>query len=131
RHATDQEIRNKIHSEPGFISPVDIKQIIEKDVELVIVSDTSLRTIRNAYGGANKKNRDLFNMNIDRDYSADIEGDIALVREGFETEDGKKLIEKRGIEVGNIFQLGLHYSSKMRDALFTDVKGTKQPYYMG
>ena len=54
-----------------------------------------------------------------------------MVQEGFETEDGKKLIEKRGIEVGNIFQLGLHYSSKMRDALFTDENGKRQPYYMG
>src|SRR5262249_26314610 len=36
-----------------------------------------------------------------------------------------------GIEVGNIFQLGLHYSSKMKDATFTDAEGKKQPYYMG
>jgi len=131
RHATEEEIRNKIHSEPGFISPVGIKEIIEKNIDLVVIADTSLRTIRNAYGGANKKHRDLFNMNIDRDYRADIEGDIAMVEEGFVNEDGKKLIEKRGIEVGNIFQLGHHYSMKMRDALFTDEKGKKQPYYMG
>jgi prolyl-tRNA synthetase len=131
RHATDEEIRNKIHSEPGFISPVGIKDILEKDVEFIVVADTSLRTIRNAYGGANKKHLDLFNMNIDRDYSADIEGDIAMVQEGYVTEKGKKMAEKRGIEVGNIFQLGYHYSTKMRDALFTDENGKKQPYYMG
>ena len=131
RHATDEEIRNTIHSEPGFISPVGVREIVDKDVDLVIVADTSLRTIRNAYGGANKKHRDLFNMNIDRDYTADIEGDIAMVQEGFESENGKKLIERRGIEVGNIFQLGLHYSTRMRDALFTDERGGKQPYYMG
>lgn len=131
RHATDEEIRNTIHSEPGFISPVGIREFVDKDAQLVIVADSSLRTIRNAYGGANKKHRDLFNMNIDRDYTADIEGDIAMVQEGFVTEDGKKLTERRGIEVGNIFQLGHHYSTKMRDALFTDETGKKQPYYMG
>lgn len=131
RHATDEEIRNKLHSEPGFISPVEIKDIMEKDIKLVIVADTSLRTIRNAYGGANKLHKDMFNMNIDRDYSADLEGDIALAREGDETTDGKKLIEKRGIEVGNIFQLGLHYSTRMKDAMFTDEAGKRQPYYMG
>ena len=131
RHATAEEIRNKLHSEPGFISPVGIKEITENDVNLVIVADTSLRTIHNAYGGANKKYKDLFNMNIDRDYKADSEGDIAMVKEGFESEEGKKLIEKRGIEVGNIFQLGFHYSSKMKDATFTDENGKKQPYYMG
>ncbi|HVA96089.1 MAG TPA: proline--tRNA ligase [Candidatus Acidoferrales bacterium] len=131
RHATDEEIRNKIHSEPGFISPVGIKEIIEKNVDLIVVADTSLRTICNAYGGNNKKHGDLLNINIDRDYTTDIEGDIAMVQEGLVTEDGKKLFEKRGIEVGNIFQLGFHYSTKMHDALFTDETGKKQPYYMG
>jgi prolyl-tRNA synthetase len=131
RHATDEEIRNKLHSEPGFISPIGIKENMEKEVKLIIVADVSLRTIRNAYGGANKLHRDMFNMNIDRDYSADFEGDIALAREGDGTEDGKKLIERRGIEVGNIFQLGFHYSTRMKDALFTDEEGKRQPYYMG
>lgn len=131
RHATEEEIRNKIHSEAGFISPVGIKDIVEKSVQLIIVADTSLRTIKNAYGGANKKHKDLLNMNIDRDYKADIEGDIALAKEGFLSESGERLIAKKGIEVGNIFQLGFHYSSKMKDACFTDADGTKKPYYMG
>lgn len=30
RHATDEEIREKLHSEPGFISPVKIHEIAEK-----------------------------------------------------------------------------------------------------
>ena len=130
RHATEDEIRDKIHSEPGFISPVGIKKIAE-GVEIVIAADISLRTVKNAYGGANKKYRDLFNMNIDRDYKADMEGDIALAKEGYETEDGKKLIARKGIEVGNIFQLGFHYSSKMKGAAFKDSKGQERPYYMG
>jgi prolyl-tRNA synthetase len=131
RHATEDEIHKKIQSEPGFISPVGIKENLEKGVELVIVADDSLRTIKNAYGGANKKHLDLFNMNIDRDYQPDIEGDIALAQAGFETEDGKKLSVKKGIEVGNIFQLGFHYSTRMKDATFTDTQGEKKPYYMG
>src|SRR3989344_627358 len=131
RHAADDEIRNIIHSEPGFISPVGIKELIDKDVNLIIVADESLRTIKNAYGGANKKHRDLFNMNIDRDYKADIEGDIALAKEGYISKNNKPLIAKKGIEVGNIFQLGFHYSSKMKGATFMDEKGQEKPYYMG
>lgn len=130
RHATEEEIREKLHSEPGFISPVGIKEHLAKEVELVIVADTSLGTIHNAYGGANKKHKDLQNINK-RDYTVDIEADIALVRDDCVTQDGKKLIARRGIEVGNVFQLGLHYSSRMKDALFTDENGEKQPYYMG
>lgn len=142
RHATEEEIR-KIGSEPGFISPIGISKRIK------VIGDTSLRTIKNAYTGANKKHRDLLNVNIDRDYKLDIEGDIALAKEGHvilasekRTRPGsvsdsgqarmtKRLIARRGIEVGNIFQLGYHYSSKMNDAAFVDADGQKKPYYMG
>jgi len=132
RHATDEEIRDRLHSEPGFISPVRIRDFADKDAELLIVVDTSLRTVRNAYGGANKKNRDFFNVNIDRDYKADIEGDIALAKEGYMSTDGKqRLVEKQGIEVGNVFQLGYHYSRLMKDATFIDQDGKPKPFYMG
>lgn len=131
RHATEDEIRTKLQSEPGFISPVGIKDNLAAGTELVIVADDSLRTIRNAYGGANKLNQDLYNVNIDRDYKPDIEGDIVLAQDGFLTTDGKKLIVKKGIEVGNIFQLGYHYSTKMKGANFIDEDGQEKPYYMG
>jgi|SRR5579885_100873 len=131
RHATDEEIRKKLHSEPGFLSPVKIKEQVSRGVALIIVADTSLRTIRNAYGGANKLHRDLLNVNIERDYQPDIEADIAMAKEGFLSEDGKKLNARRGIEVGNIFQLGYYYSSRMSAAEFTAVDGSKKPYYMG
>lgn len=132
RHATEEEIRVKIHSEPGFISPVGIKDLAEKDVELIIVADDSLSGIKNAYGGANKKHRDLLNMNMGRDFKPDMTADIALAKEGYTASDGSgPLAAKRGIEVGNIFQLGFHYSSKMKGAEFIDRDGKKQPYYMG
>lgn len=132
RHATDEEIREQIKSEPGFISPVGIKNGLDKQVEFVIVADDSLRTISNAYGGNNKKNQDLLNVNIDRDYKPDIEGDIALAKAGYQAKNKMgKLIEKRGIEVGNIFQLGYHYSSKMKDAIYIDADGKEKPFYMG
>ena len=124
RHATAEEIR-KLGSEPGFISPVGMKGKVK------IIGDTSLRTVKNAYGGANKLHLDALNMNIDRDYTLDIEADIALCQDGFMAENGQKLIEKRGIEVGNIFQLGYHYTHKMKGAVFIDQDGHEKPYYMG
>jgi len=131
RHATEAEIK-KIGSEPGFISPVGLKEKAKKAGEnLIIVGDISLRTIKNAYTGANAKHKDLVNVNIDRDYTLDIEADIALAKEGFISKNGKGLIAKKGIEVGNIFQLGFHYSAKMKDAACTAEDGTKKPYYMG
>ena len=132
RHATEEEIREKIHSEPGFISPVGIKDIVDKNVELIIVADETLATIKNAYGGANKKDMDLLNMNMGRDFKPDIVTDIALAKEGDIAPDGSgPLAVKRGIEVGNIFQLGFHYSSRMVNATFIDKDGKPKPYYMG
>jgi prolyl-tRNA synthetase len=132
RHATDEEIREKVKSEPGFISPVGIKKGLDKQIELIIVADDSLRKISNAYGGNNKKNQDLLNVNIDRDYKPDIEGDIALAKAGYEAKNKMgKMVEKRGIEVGNIFQLGYHYSSKMKGAIYIDADGKEKPFYMG
>ena len=125
RHATEEEIR-ELGSEPGFISPVGLEE------KVLIVADDSLRTVRNMYGGANKKHLDAMNINIDRDYKAKIEGNFAMAQDGFLAPDGKsKLIEKRGIEVGNIFQLGLHYTNLMSDATFTAEDGQQKQYYMG
>ncbi len=123
RHATDDEIK-ALGSEPGFISPVNINK------KVIIVADDSLRTIKNAYGGANKKNRDLLNVNIDRDHKPNIEGDIAMAQDGFLSEKGRVLKESKGIEVGNIFQLGYYYSKKM-NFTFTDKDGKEKLYYMG
>lgn len=123
RMATDEEVR-KIGSEPGFISPVKINKKIK------IIADDSLRTVKNAYGGANKKNLDLINISIDRDFKTDQEGDIAMAQNGFLSLSGSPLKENKGIEVGNIFQLGLHYSKRMK-AKFTDKDGKEKYYYMG
>jgi prolyl-tRNA synthetase len=132
RHATPEEIRDDLQSEPGFISPVGFTDIGTKTgFPVVIVADKSLRTIRNAYGGTNKLNRDALNINIDRDYKANIEADIALAQPGMKSLDGGVLVERRGIEVGNIFQLGYHYSNLMEGAEYTDQAGTRQRYYMG
>ncbi len=131
RHASEDEIR-KLGSEPGFISPIGLgEKAKQAGIELLVVGDSSLRTVKNMYTGANAKFEDLMNVNIDRDYTLDLEGDIALAKSGYISLGGQPLIEKRGIEVGNIFQLGFHYSSRMKDATFTDEKGQKKPYYMG
>ncbi len=131
RHATPEEVK-KIGSEPGFISPVGLKEKAKKNgYDVLIVGDISLRTVNNMYTGDNELHRDLMDVNIDRDYSLDIEADIALAREGDISLEGKPLIAKRGIEVGNIFQLGFHYSSRMKGATYVDADGKEKQYYRG
>ena len=96
------------------------------------IGDISLKVSKNLIGGQKEEKTDSFNVNYGRDFECESLGDIAMAEDGFLTEDGKsKLIEKKGIEVGNIFQLGLHYSEKMTGATFKDQSGEDKPYYMG
>lgn len=131
RPAHAEEISDLLGSEAGFISPVGIREGLKDGVELVVVGDPSLKTVRNFYGGANKKNRDLMNVNYGRDFEVDIEKDIAMAQAGYTALNGGVLTEGRGIEVGNIFQLGYHYSHKMKRAEFIGDDGKAHPYYMG
>lgn len=125
RHATEKEIKI-IGSWPGFISPVGLSKKVK------VIADNSLMTIKNAYTGANKKYVDLMNVNIDRDYKPWLQGDIAQAKAGYLAPGGKQNLKaSRGIEVGNIFQLGYHYTHLMKGANFIDKEGKENPYYMG
>jgi len=95
------------------------------------IGDISLTTVKNFVGGQKNEKTDSINVNYGRDFKCDILADIGMAREGYINDNGQKLIEKKGIEVGNIFQLGLHYSSKMKNATFIDKDGKEKPYYMG
>jgi len=96
------------------------------------IADISLISVRNFIGGQKKEKTDSINVNYGRDFTCEKLADIALAKSGYMTEDGThKLIEKRGIEVGNIFQLGYHYTSRMKDATYIDKDGKEKQYYMG
>ena len=94
RGATEDEIK-ELGSYVGFVSPLKLK--IKK------VGDISLKTVKNFYTGADEDHRDTLNVNYGRDFTVDIEADIALPPADSKTEDGKKLIEGKGIEVGEYF----------------------------
>lgn len=123
RLATEDEVKS-LGSVVGFVSPLKLK--------LKKVGDTSLTSVKNFYTGADAFHLDTLNVNYGRDFTVDILDDIAEAEEGhLSVETGSKLHLKRGIEVGNIFQLGTWYTERMNDACFTGSDGKKHPYYMG
>ncbi|HRP36914.1 MAG TPA: YbaK/EbsC family protein [Candidatus Dojkabacteria bacterium] len=124
--ATDEDIIS-IGSKPGWVHSWGYG-----DHKVTFVADNSLKTVKNFVGGQKVEKTDSVNVNYGRDFKHEIEGDVALAQSGFTSPDGKsKLIEKKGIEVGNIFQLGQHYSKKMRDAVFVDSDGKSKEFFMG
>jgi prolyl-tRNA synthetase len=104
----------------------------DRNARVIYVADESLKTVKNFIGGQKEATTDSFNVNYGRDFKHEIEGDIAMAQDGFLSPDGRsKLQEKHGIEVGNIFQLGYHYSHLMKNATYVAQDGTNKPYYMG
>ncbi len=122
RLASKEEIE-ELGSVLGFVSPLKLK--IKK------IGDSSLKTVGNFYTGADTYQKDSLNINYGRDFTVDLLADIAMVPKNAKTKDKKELFEGKGIEVGNIFQLGTHYSTRMKGALFMDQDGKEKPYYMG
>lgn len=125
RPATDEEIRNQLHSEPGFISPVGLKGA-------KIVADDSLKNLVNAYGAANKKDADYLNINIGRDYKPDLIDDIAQAEDSFTCPQcrDQKLRLTKAIEFGNIFNIGFVYTQPM-NGTFVSSDGSLKDLYMG
>lgn len=111
---------------PGYASPVGINP--EK---AVIVVDRSVEGTSNLVVGANEAGFHYINFNYGRDLKDAVVADIATVREGDPCPvTGEPLQMKRGIEVGNIFQLGTKYSAPMK-CEYLDKEGKSHPMIMG
>lgn len=123
RPATEDEIRG-IGAEPGYGSPISVKNC-------VIVVDDLVQHSANLVAGANKAGYHYLNTNVGRDYQPEIVADIVLAKDGYTAPDGEGTLKAvRGVEVGNIFQLGTRYTDSM-GATYTDNEGQARPVIMG
>jgi prolyl-tRNA synthetase len=121
--ATAEQIR-AVGAEPGYGSAVGVKNAF-------IVIDESVRDTPNLVSGANKPSHHMMNVNPGRDYEPDLVADIASAWEGAPCPVcGSPMGLERGIEVGNIFQLGTRYTEKM-GATYLDQDGKARPVVMG
>ncbi len=130
RIATSGEIEeimkeNGFDAIPGFIGPKGMKNI-------EIIADNTVKDMKNFVVGINQNDVHLVGANIE---DLGIEKlqytDLRLVEAGeLCPQCGKPLKVTRGIEVGNIFQLGTKYSKPM-NAVYLDADGKAKPYIMG
>lgn len=111
---------------PGYASPVGI----DPEAALVVV-DELVAASPNLVLGANEPDRHLRNVCVGRDFQPDVVGPIAAAFEGAPcAECGAGLELARGVEVGNIFQLGTRYSERL-GARYADEEGRERPIWMG
>lgn len=109
----------------GFIGPKGMDGI-------TIIADETVKEMKNFVVGINQEDKHMVGANLDVDIPH-IEkfDDIRLAQAGeICPQCGQPLKVTRGIEVGNIFQLGTKYSKPM-NAMFLDKNGKAQPYVMG
>ncbi len=81
---------------------------------IITVFDSSLKGACGMVTGANKEDYHITGVNLERDVEVKDFYDITKVAEGEKCSVcGKPLSVKRGIEIGNIFQLGTKYTKSM------------------
>ncbi|MFT2111373.1 proline--tRNA ligase [Marinomonas sp. 2405UD68-3] len=110
----------------GSIGPVGLK---EKGIQVVV--DRSASVLSDFCAGANKDDYHYTGINWSRDCSGFDVADVRNVVEGDPSPDGEgKIVIKRGIEVGHIFQLGQQYADAMK-ATVLDENGKSKTMWMG
>ena len=121
----DAVITELTGAQPGFIGPVGLPKTLHCIVDRAVVEGS------NWICGANENGIHLKNVNFERDFTAEIAEDLWMIAEGDACPQcGAPLAFARGIEVGNIFQLGTKYSEAL-GASFLDENGKTQPFVMG
>lgn len=97
-----------------------------------VIYDISLKGIEYLTCGANEENYHYKGLNLSRDCGAVTYTDVSKIKTGGICPCcGKRTIQvRRGIEVGNIFQLGTKYSKTM-NMTYTDADGSVKNPVMG
>lgn len=119
----DEDIKT-MGSFPGYTGPIDLKADR-------LIADERVKNIKNMVIGANQENYHYMNYNLSDNEKFEFVDDLLMIAEGDVCPKcGGKLEFKRGIEVGNIFQLGQKYSKSMK-ATFLDENGKDEYFWMG
>lgn len=112
----------------GYIGPVNLKV----NGDAVVLYDKSLEGRNNISCGANEAEHHYKGLDMERDVPNAEYHDFAKIQEGgICPKCGKKTVKiSRGIEVGNIFQLGTKYTKSM-NMTYVDANGESKTPIMG
>jgi prolyl-tRNA synthetase len=109
----------------GYMGPVGLPEGVR------VVADESLRDVARWVVGANEAAYHYVGAAPGTDFAVDTWAPLARAQEGDRCPVcGRPLLFVRGIEVGQVFQLGTKYSESM-NARYMDEEGREQPFVMG
>ena len=121
---TDEELK-EYGLVKGFIGPIGLPENVK------VYADETLKSSEWWAVGANEQDFHFIHAKQGRDFEISNWADLITAKEGdLCPHCGAPLKIARGIEVGQVFQLGTKYSETM-GATFTDEDGTEKPFQMG
>jgi prolyl-tRNA synthetase len=124
RPARPEECRAALGALPGSLGAVGVTNVM-------VFADGALRGRREMTTGANQDDFHLRHVDVSRDLAQAVFADLRNARAGDAcTKCGKPLEQKKTIEMGHIFKLGLRYSEPMRARVLT-AEGKETPIVMG
>jgi prolyl-tRNA synthetase len=123
RQATEDEIRERFGTEPGYIGAIGLPDGVE------VLADDAVRGMKGLVAGANERDKHVRGLEPGRDFETSW-GDIRTVEAGDTDSTGAVIRLERAIEVGNIFKLGTRFSEPL-GATFLDESGNEQFIWMG
>jgi prolyl-tRNA synthetase len=132
RSAHEEEIKS-VGASAGYASPVGLDFSVNKGMlgGVIVAVDDLIPGSANLVAGANEDGYHFLNTNYGRDYKADIVADLVSADDGYAcVECGSPIRTSRGVEVGNIFQLGTRYTDDL-NAKFVDKDGQLKSVIMG
>jgi prolyl-tRNA synthetase len=126
--ADEVTIAKATNARVGFAGPVGLAAKVDK-----MIIDHAVAAMAVGVTGANKSDYHIKNVVPGRDFPLDgdnvILADIRNACQG-DTHNGKKILFKKGIEVGQVFKLGTKYSEKL-GAKYLDENNNEKACLMG
>ena len=132
--ATEEDLKQHPELVPGYIGPMvlgpqaeaaGVKNPVRYLIDAHVVKGSAWFT------GADENEVDYYNLVYGRDFKVDGVVEAVEVRHGDMSPDGSgPLSFERGVEIGQVFQLGLKYS-KALDLKVLDQNGKTVPVWMG
>ena len=132
--ATEEDLKRHPELVPGYIGPMilgpqaeaaGVKEPVRYFVDAHVVKGSAWFT------GADENELDYYDLVYGRDFKADGTVEAVEVRHGDMSPDGSgPLSFERGVEIGQVFQLGLKYSNAL-DLKVLDQNGKTVPVWMG
>ncbi len=120
--ATEEDLKTVTDASFGSLGPINVKA--------KIVVDNEVSTMSNFVVGANKTDYHYINVNL-TDFEVYQTGDIINIEEGdICPKCGGVVYFKKGIEIGNIFDLGTKYSESL-GLYYLDENNKQKPVDMG